>query len=30
MYKPKNEKYLRPLILKSPVVGGLERVKHPT
>ncbi len=28
--KPKNEKYLRPLILKSPVVGGLERVKHPT
>ncbi|MUU31257.1 site-specific DNA-methyltransferase, partial [Helicobacter pylori] len=20
MYKPKNEKYLRPLILKSPVV----------
>ncbi|PDW94161.1 DNA methyltransferase [Helicobacter pylori] len=29
-YKPKNEKYLRPLILKSPVVSGLERVKHPT
>ncbi|WQS34443.1 site-specific DNA-methyltransferase [Helicobacter pylori] len=28
--KPENEKYLRPLILKSPVVGGLERVKHPT
>ncbi len=28
--KPKNEKYLRPLILKSPVVSGLERVKHPT
>ncbi|WCB34270.1 DNA-methyltransferase [Helicobacter pylori] len=28
--KPKNEKYLRPLILKSPVVGGIERVKHPT
>ncbi|GAA7377876.1 site-specific DNA-methyltransferase [Helicobacter pylori] len=28
--KPKNEKYLRPLILKSPVVRGLERVKHPT
>ncbi len=28
--KPKNEKYLRPLILKSPVVGGLEKVKHPT
>ncbi|MCQ2726571.1 site-specific DNA-methyltransferase, partial [Helicobacter pylori] len=21
-YKPKNEKYLRPLILKSPVVSG--------
>ncbi|GAA7915814.1 site-specific DNA-methyltransferase [Helicobacter pylori] len=28
--KPKNEKYLRPLILKSPVVSGLEKVKHPT
>ncbi|WRB67764.1 site-specific DNA-methyltransferase [Helicobacter pylori] len=28
--KPKNEKYLRPLILKSPVVSGIERVKHPT
>ncbi|GAA7235705.1 site-specific DNA-methyltransferase [Helicobacter pylori] len=28
--KPENEKYLRPLILKSPVVSGLERVKHPT
>ncbi|GAA7584738.1 hypothetical protein JP0028_02320 [Helicobacter pylori] len=28
--KPKNEKYLRPLILKSPVVSRLERVKHPT
>ncbi len=28
--KPKNEKYLRPLILKSPVVNGLEKVKHPT
>ncbi|MBH0307224.1 site-specific DNA-methyltransferase, partial [Helicobacter pylori] len=26
-YKPKNEKYLRPLILKSPVVSGLEKVK---
>ncbi|MCQ2670348.1 site-specific DNA-methyltransferase, partial [Helicobacter pylori] len=22
VYKPKNEKYLRPLILKSPVVSG--------
>ncbi len=28
--KPENEKYLRPLILKSPVVSGLEKVKHPT
>ncbi|WQX21366.1 site-specific DNA-methyltransferase [Helicobacter pylori] len=28
--KPKNEKYLRPLILKSPVVSGLEKTKHPT
>ncbi|MUU68877.1 DNA-methyltransferase [Helicobacter pylori] len=28
--KPKNEKYLRPLILKSPVVSGLEKIKHPT
>ncbi|WP_104747766.1 DNA-methyltransferase [Helicobacter cetorum] len=28
--KPSSEKYLRPLILKSPVVSGIERTKHPT
>ncbi|AFI06696.1 DNA-methyltransferase [Helicobacter cetorum] len=28
--KPKNEKYLRSLILKSPIVSGIERTKHPT
>ncbi len=28
--KPNNEAYLRPLILKSPIVSGTERVKHPT
>ncbi|AFI03734.1 DNA-methyltransferase [Helicobacter cetorum] len=28
--KPENKKYLRSLILKSPIVSGIERTKHPT